>query len=292
VQSNRALVHTGLLDLATGGGIHAAAADASTLSLLLDHSIVTRNTAHAGGGLDLRVEGTSTLTGQLIASDVSRNRASTTGGQCCLEGGGIKAFADDGASLSLEVDRSTVGSNRTEGAGPGMWVHASGPLSLALRNSAVAGNYGVGHAISVQSYDAGGTLDVVNTAISRNPTERGLAVFTGASLTINLINAIIWGNATGAPDLVVSGIPGSSATINADHSDIGSTGFGPDVTFNDLGGNVDTDPQFRDRRCTHLRASSPLIDAGTCAGAPPIDIDGDLRPIGGGCDIGPDEVVP
>jgi hypothetical protein len=39
-------------------------------------------------------------------------------------------------------------------------------------------------------------------------------------------------------------------------------------------------------------AGSPVIDAGTCAGAPATDIDGDPRPSGAGCDMGADEVVP
>lgn len=39
----------------------------------------------------------------------------------------------------------------------------------------------------------------------------------------------------------------------------------------------------------HLLVGSPAIDAGTCAGAPPDDFDGDLRPQGATCDIGADE---
>jgi hypothetical protein len=41
-----------------------------------------------------------------------------------------------------------------------------------------------------------------------------------------------------------------------------------------------------------LASTSPLIDAGTCTGAPPTDLEGDPRPSGGGCDIGADEFVP
>jgi hypothetical protein len=36
----------------------------------------------------------------------------------------------------------------------------------------------------------------------------------------------------------------------------------------------------------HLQPGSPAIDAGTCAGAPPADLDGTPRPHGPGCDIG------
>jgi hypothetical protein len=42
----------------------------------------------------------------------------------------------------------------------------------------------------------------------------------------------------------------------------------------------------------HLSPGSPMIDAGSCASSPPIDIDGDPRPTGAGCDIGADEQLP
>lgn len=59
--------------------------------------------------------------------------------------------------------------------------------------------------------------------------------------------------------------------------------------LNDLGGNVSGDPQMVGYRLT---SGSPLIDAGTCVGAPTTDIDGDSRPSGVTCDIGADEFVP
>ncbi len=56
-----------------------------------------------------------------------------------------------------------------------------------------------------------------------------------------------------------------------------------------LGGNLDVDP---DLAGFALMPGSPLVDAGTCAGAPPFDIEGDPRPSGAACDIGADELVP
>jgi len=58
----------------------------------------------------------------------------------------------------------------------------------------------------------------------------------------------------------------------------------------DLGGNI-SDPVFVFGDI-HLSARSPCIDAGTCTGAPTTDFEGDPRPIGAGCDIGADELVP
>jgi hypothetical protein len=61
-------------------------------------------------------------------------------------------------------------------------------------------------------------------------------------------------------------------------------------TWNDLGGNLATAPLLSSHY--ELRAGSPLIDAGTCAGAPPSDFEGDPRPSGATCDIGADELAP
>jgi len=39
----------------------------------------------------------------------------------------------------------------------------------------------------------------------------------------------------------------------------------------------------------HLQFGSPAIDSGICTGAPPVDFEGDPRPMGANCDIGADE---
>jgi hypothetical protein len=67
---------------------------------------------------------------------------------------------------------------------------------------------------------------------------------------------------------------------------------GGGAALNDLCGNIAVDPQLMrpGGRDVHLKAGSPCIGAGTCAGAPAIDFDGDAR--GAQCDIGADELVP
>ncbi|HEX2162698.1 MAG TPA: right-handed parallel beta-helix repeat-containing protein [Thermoanaerobaculia bacterium] len=49
------------------------------------------------------------------------------------------------------------------------------------------------------------------------------------------------------------------------------------------------DPQAGDY---HLEEGGPAVDAGTPAGAPPTDFEGDPRPVGEGVDVGADEAVP
>ena len=68
-----------------------------------------------------------------------------------------------------------------------------------------------------------------------------------------------------------------------------------DNEADDLGDNnlIDVDPEFVDRANGdyHLLYSSPAIDAGDGDIEVSDDMDGDLRPMGGGCDIGADEAI-
>ena len=83
-----------------------------------------------------------------------------------------------------------------------------------------------------------------------------------------------------------------SGSASVKNTDIGDGLFFPSVLV-DQGGNLAVDPLFvKPGKDVHLTAGSPLIDAGTCTGAPTTDIDGDPRPTGAGCDIGADEFVP
>jgi hypothetical protein len=56
--------------------------------------------------------------------------------------------------------------------------------------------------------------------------------------------------------------------------------------------NLDVPPGFIDPNDVHLDSSSLLLSAAPCGQAPAADIDGDLRPIGAGCEIGADEYNP
>jgi hypothetical protein len=82
--------------------------------------------------------------------------------------------------------------------------------------------------------------------------------------------AILWGNLPRfvgqGGDLAEGDEPTGKLTVSADHSDLGDVLVEPS-TFNDLGGNVNVDPLFREPEDIHLTATSPLIDTGTNDGA-------------------------
>lgn len=54
--------------------------------------------------------------------------------------------------------------------------------------------------------------------------------------------------------------------------------------------NLDGDPMVDAANKYHLKSGSPCISKSTNNEAPPKDMDGQARPMGGGFDIGPDEV--
>ena len=70
--------------------------------------------------------------------------------------------------------------------------------------------------------------------------------------------------------------------------------FGGPNPYGDLlsqNGNMSVEPLFRDNNDYHLREGSPAIDVGADVGLE-TDIDGDIRPMLGGFDIGADEFMP
>lgn len=54
--------------------------------------------------------------------------------------------------------------------------------------------------------------------------------------------------------------------------------------------NVNVPPGLVAPGDVHLAAGSDLVDAGSCPDAPAVDVDGEPRPLGAGCEIGADEV--
>ena len=243
-------------------------------------------------------------------------------------GGGLAALAGTLGSVTLDVRRSTISFNRSKlRSGGGVFVGASGGTSsivanfdrvlltdneadyagavellscnnssctaaLTMANCVVMANEAEGSA-AIHALGNGVTLGLVNTTITSNhghsepydDPEGALVVGAGAVAT--LTNTILWGNDLSPPALGADLTLGP-ATVNLDHSDVGGVDVGAG-TVNDLGGNLDVNPGLAGFA---LMAGSPLVDAGTCAGAPPFDIEGDPRPSGTACDIGADELVP
>jgi len=188
--------------------------------------------------------------------------------------------------VTLSATNCVIGGNRAHGA-----------VGTDPDNAVLFG----GGAVSASSSSTGGapgsliTIALLNSTLANNRADVVGGTFLDARggltdvTTLGLQNSILAGNrqAGGFGDLLMQSQ--TLLTVNADHSDIG-TRSAAGGTFNDLGGNLSVAPEFE--RAYHLGATSPLVDAGDCGVAPPIDLDGDPRPSGASCDIGADEVVP
>ena len=161
-------------------------------------------------------------------------------------GGGIQFYHADGA-----ITNTLIAGNAGGSGGGGLYFDGSSPIFF---NITVVGNWTTGH---------GGGL---NVSYMSQPT---------------LANSIVWGN---SPTQIYfdTAWPGEAVTI--EYSDIQdgeegivTNGQGP-VYWGD--GNVNVMPRFVNVGLGnyHLRNDSPCIGAGKLAGAPIIDIDGNLRP--------------
>src|SRR5262249_41596780 len=206
-------------------------------------------------------------------------------------GGGIIVAGVN--TVGLTMSRVTLSATNCVIAGN----RAHGAVRPDLGNDVVQG----GGAIWSQSYSEGGapgsliTIALVNSTLTGNKADvvGGINLDAdgglGDATMLELQNTILTGNRDngGFGDMLMQ--TGTLLTVDADHSALGmhsATGG----TFNDLGGNVSAAAGLD--KTYHLAATSALIDAGSCAIAPPTDFDGDPRPSGASCDIGADEFVP
>jgi len=266
-----------------GGGIQAGG------DVVLDHVILTANSASRGGGGLHMGNGGVSLT--ITASTVSNNTSGTE------NGGGI---AVGGGNSTVRITNSTISGN-TAGAEDGGGVAVGGGGStLAITNSTISGN-SAPEGGGVTGGGGGGTLSLVYATIVQNTAPDGANVLIGGPGTHSSFGSVIGLPQAGGDNCAVGsfGFDSSGYTFEQGAntcgfgSGTGDVTNGPDPLLASLasnGGPTQT-------RLPH--PGSPLIDAiptASCQsdGASGIGTDqrGVTRPQGGGCDIGAVEVEP
>jgi hypothetical protein len=220
-----------------------------------------------GGGVLLWYANGSRLVGNLIQDNESRSN-----------GGGIYVgYAFDGG---LEIVGNRVLRNTTGSSGGGLYILGSRPVTVA--NNILASNRAhLGAGVHVRS-GSGHSPRVILAHNTLAGNQEASAIYGKYSVTMSLINNIVLSHTVG---ITVS--DPLSANLTVDHNLFwGNDGDGI------RGANpVDGDPLLVDPAGWdyHIQAGSPAIDAGAAVPWLTTDMDGDLRPIGLGYDIGADE---
>lgn len=258
---------------------------------------ILSNTVEDQGGAGVYVTGASVV--EIRSNTIADNQA--TGGAGILVGTGAEAVIEDNV---IEHNQATLHA----GGGIGIWAGGSAEIG----QNWIADNTGGG-------IDIAGMASLENNMIVRSshntqhPDGQGQVRITGSE-PVTLTNNTIAGNGTGyGVEIRATGSLSLTNNVVVDHayglySDGATT---PWLAHNDVWGNAITDYYGLDRGTTdisadpdfvdpagddyHLGTCSAAVDAGTNTGAPPVDYDGDVRPVNGHgtgsavTDIGADE---
>jgi len=261
----------------SGATIHATFSR-STVHGNVDGSIVNLasggGSTKPGGGISVHAAGTGTIDLEVIDSRITRNTLKGNGPD--NQGAGIGIVAKHTSQVTTSLVNTVVARNSTwrgydgpNGGGIAARADAGAAIALSVRNGTIVRN--VAEIYPRESFFA---------------ESDGGGIWASGPVSVNLTSSIVYGNrANRGSDVFVD----DGATVALAHDLVGHVDA-TDGTLDDLGGNVSGDPRLDPRY--HLRAGSPAIDAGTCAGGPVTDFEGDPRPSGATCDIGADELVP
>jgi Right handed beta helix region len=239
------------------------------------------------GGAGVSIQGAGTV--QLLNNVITGNRHDS-------EAGGVALFAAGTPTISGNLIKDNVG-----WIGGGMSIENVSDATIT--NNMIVGNQGAqgGGIYLTVPFGARGPLAFNNT-IAANQANTGLAVYaSGFDAQAAFVNNILAGNGTAAV-LECDGTYDSNPPVTR-FNDAYNGGTGPaygGVCAGQAGanGNISADPLFVDAAGSdfHIRRG-PAVDAGTNAGAPATDFDGDLRPLDGNgdgvatVDLGADEIA-
>jgi hypothetical protein len=275
-----------------GGAVYVQASSAPSLTEL----IISDSSATRGGGIYIEA-GAPTLQNVTISGTVASDRGGglyvgggspiiesvTISNATAVNGGGVYVAGGEVSIQGLQVAHSVA-----DERGGGVY-HADGTLSLwnsfIYRNTAGSGSGG-------GVYVGGGTLDLVNDTLYDNCAAAfGGGVADEGSSGLVISNTIVVTNAATAGGGVYRDSVGSLAVDYNDFWGNEAASF-PDSNVFTGTRTISADPLFVDAAAgdLHLSSTSPCVDAADPDTFLTSDIDGDLRPVNQGFDIGADEL--
>ena len=201
----------------------------------------------------------------------------------------------DGIISGALVERNVIYGN---GAGGGSGINMDGVTDSVVQNNLLYDNHASG--VSLYQIDGAtgstGNLVVNNTIVNAADGRWCVNINTGSSGNRVVNNALYnYHSFRGVITIDASSRPGFTSDYNSVMSRF-STGGGDMViglaAWQTLGYDVHSflatpaDLFLVPGADFHLNPGSPALDAGTPVGAPPVDLDGNPRPVGAGVDVG------
>ena len=247
-----------------GGGVFLSG---GTRYILQNNQIIS-NTAVFGGGVAV-FTGTGSIKNNAIISSTA------------AWGGGLYIWGN----AQPELDGNLLQRNNSMAIAGGLLVSVEPTNVLSITNNMIIRNTSVITQGSGVNCLQGDCVLINNTIADNDSASKKMSgVYLGNTANSNTLkNNIIVGHKIG-----VELASGSSASM--DYNDYYDNDV--DISGASWGAHHFTDdPQFADRPGDdyHLTSGSPMIDVADASVAPPVDFDGDPRPMINGVDIGADE---
>lgn len=278
-----------------GGGVYLYSN--SHLILNFDGNNISRNSSGNDGGGGLNIVNVNNMELNLTENNIYNNGGLASGGNIYLVNGSI-------LSLNATGNKIYKGSINNNGTGGGLYFSNSGEVTGKFINNLfyengyehrpiyhqngwemnILGDSYNGGGISIRNYGIA-NLDFINNTITNNFTNSAIYLLSNNDSTnVNIKNSIVYGNSN--KDFYNKD---NLANINIYYTDIGE----PYGLYNNISGNIFSDPLFlnKDENNYSLSPLSPCINVGFLSDDTPYDdIEGNLRPLGGGIDLGAFEV--
>jgi len=281
-----------------GGGIHVFESNNLEFVLNLFESNISLDSGQGGGGAVF-----NRSDGIIYSNWFIKNTASTGGGGVTVLGpstglliqgnwiednvGGAGGGVSLGDQAAPTIDANTIVSN-TAGIGGGVYMWDSGEAliinNIIARNTKPSGLGGIGSGVAIITSPG----QLINNTIADNHED---GVFFEDAEGMAIVNNIISGNTF----FGIEEASGSTTSVYPiDYNDLFGNGTAYSIGLTVGSHEIAVNPLYvgtgNYTQYYHIQDSSPVSTTGSITWAPGLDIDGDMRLLGGSVSMGADEI--